>query len=119
MLTDYTASCTPNPALCSSFETDFTKGSMDGWKATAGSLNYVSDGAEFTISKRGEAPTIQTNAYLFFGYVEVVMKSAVGTGIISSIVLESDDLDEVDWVCVLLQLTKKWRLTCSLGIPWR
>lgn len=26
------------------------------------------------------------------------MKAAPGTGIVSSIVLESDDLDEIDWV---------------------
>ena len=34
---------------------------------------------------------------LHFGYVEVVMKAAPGVGIISSIVLQSDNLDEVDW----------------------
>jgi beta-glucanase (GH16 family) len=29
------------------------------------------------------------------------MRAAPGTGIVSSIVLESDDLDEIDWVCLL------------------
>ncbi|KAK4635307.1 putative glycosidase crf1 [Fulvia fulva] len=38
-----------------------------------------------------------TNFYIFFGRVDVVMKAASGTGIVSSIVLESDDLDEIDW----------------------
>jgi hypothetical protein len=69
---------------------------MAGWTATAGSLTYQSDGAHFTIDKRGDAPTIQTNAYLMFGMVEVRMKASSGQGIISSIVLQSDDLDEVD-----------------------
>jgi len=32
-----------------------------------------------------------------FGSVSVVMKAATGQGIISSIVMESDDLDEIDW----------------------
>lgn len=67
------------------------------WNATAGSVNYGNDGAEFTINQRGDSPTIQTNFYIFGGQVEVIMKAASGQGIISSVVLESDDLDEVDW----------------------
>lgn len=43
------------------------------------------------------APTIESNWYFFFGSVEVVMKASDGQGIVSSFVLESDDLDEVDW----------------------
>ena len=70
---------------------------VKGWKQTAGSLNYSSEGALFTINKEGDAPTIQTEGYVFFGYIEAKIKAASGTGIISSIVLESDDLDEVDW----------------------
>lgn len=38
-----------------------------------------------------------SNWYFFFGSVEVVMKASDGRGIVSSFVLESDDLDEVDW----------------------
>lgn len=34
---------------------------------------------------------------MFFGRVDVVMKASTGTGIVSSVVLESDDLDEIDW----------------------
>jgi beta-glucanase (GH16 family) len=67
------------------------------WNTTAGTINYGTDGAEFTINSRGESPTVQTNFYIFFGQVEVIMRAATGQGIISSIVLESDDLDEVDW----------------------
>ncbi|KAF2003974.1 glycoside hydrolase family 16 protein [Amniculicola lignicola CBS 123094] len=91
--------CPNNPAMSKNFETDFKAGkdAVKGWKQTAGSLNYGADGAEFTITKRGEAPTIQSETYLFFGYVEVKCKAAVGQGIVSSIVLQSEDLDEVDW----------------------
>ncbi|OCK76792.1 glycoside hydrolase family 16 protein, partial [Lepidopterella palustris CBS 459.81] len=94
-------SCPADPAISTPFTSDFTKGSsaLTGWTTTAGSLTYDTSGsgALFTINKRGDAPTIQSTGYLFFGYVEVKMKAAAGQGIISSIVLESDDLDEVDW----------------------
>jgi hypothetical protein len=30
------------------------------------------------------------------------MKAAPGAGIVSSIVMESDALDEVDWVCIFI-----------------
>lgn len=40
---------------------------------------------------------MRTNFNFFFGRVEYVVKAAPGTGIISSMVLLSDDLDEVDW----------------------
>lgn len=60
-------------------------------------MGYSSAGAAFTINKQGDAPTIQTNFYIFFGSVSVIMRSAPGTGIVSSAILESDDLDEIDW----------------------
>jgi beta-glucanase (GH16 family) len=67
------------------------------WNTTAGTITYGTDGGAFTIDKRYDSPTIQSNFYIFFGIVEIHMKAASGTGVISSIVLESDDLDEVDW----------------------
>lgn len=78
--------------------TDFTQGSSKEWTAIADNVTYGSNGAEFTIAKRFDAPTLETNFYIFFGEVEVVLKTANGTGIVSSIVMQSDDLDEVDWV---------------------
>ncbi len=69
----------------------------DSFNVTSGSLVYRTDGSEYTINKRKDSPTIQSKFYIFFGSVSVVMKAAKGQGIISSIVLESDDLDEVDW----------------------
>ncbi|KAF2631370.1 glycoside hydrolase family 16 protein [Macroventuria anomochaeta] len=91
--------CPNDPAMPQNFETDFTAGkdAIKGWKQTAGSLTYNSEGAVFSVAKKGDAPTIGSEAYLHFGYVEVKMKAAPGQGIISSIVLQSDNLDEVDW----------------------
>jgi len=83
----------------SGLSSDFTQGSsaFSGWNLTAGSLTYDSSGAAFNINKQGDAPTVETTGYIFFGLVEVKMKAAPGQGIVSSIVLESDDLDEIDW----------------------
>ena len=94
-----TASCPSDPALASSFDTNFEGASSlpSGWTTTAGSVSFNSNGANFVINKEGDAPTIQTTGYFFFGYCEVTMQAASGTGIVSSIVMESDDLDEVDW----------------------
>ncbi|KAI9035264.1 glycoside hydrolase family 16 protein [Aspergillus affinis] len=82
-----------------SYSADFTggEGALDKWKTTGGKVSFGSDGAEFTINKKGDAPTIDTNFHIFFGKVEVTMKAAPGTGVVSSIVLESDVLDEIDW----------------------
>lgn len=60
-------------------------------------MTYTSSGAEFTITKSGDSPTIQSKWYIFFGRVSFFLKAAPGTGIVSSAILESDDLDELDW----------------------
>ena len=60
-------------------------------------MSYSSDGAKFTISASGNNPTIQSDFYFLFGTVSVLMTAAPGTGIVSSIVFESDCLDEIDW----------------------
>lgn len=72
---------------------------MDGWTTTSGDLSFDDQGAAFVLAKQGDAPTIETKNYFLFGNVEVKMKVAPGTGVVSSIVMESDDLDEIDWVC--------------------
>ncbi|OJD36612.1 glycosidase crf1 [Diplodia corticola] len=91
--------CPADTGLCQStvFETDFTTGDNTSWTTTAGNVTYSDAGAAFTIAERGDAPTIETDFYIFYGRVEVTMKAAPGTGIVSSIVIESDDLDEIDW----------------------
>ena len=100
--------CNPTEKTCpddvgfegSTFSSDFTSnsGANASWSTAAyTTINYGDKGAEFTIAKAGQAPTMQTDFYIFFGKVEVVMQASPGTGIVSSIVLESEDLDEIDW----------------------
>lgn len=94
------ATCPPDVGLDQyEFSSDFTTGDNASWVgADYTVIGYGDDGAEFTINKDTDAPTMHTEFYTFFGYYEVEMKAAPGTGVVSSIVLESDDLDEVDWV---------------------
>ncbi|KAL8784299.1 MAG: hypothetical protein Q9213_004057 [Squamulea squamosa] len=94
-----TTDCPTNPALSTNHTYDFTTSSADTtWNTTAGQLTYSqTSGAHFNIVRRGDAPTIQSEFYIFGGEVEVWMRAATGTGVVSSIVLQSDDLDEVDW----------------------
>lgn len=76
---------------------DFTSGADgDNWESVGGGdVEYTDSGAEFTITEQGDSPTLQTSWYIFFGRVEVHMKAASGTGIVSCVVLLSDDYDEV------------------------
>ena len=81
-----------------SYNFDFSQTNItDTWNATSGMVTHGTQGGEFTINKRYDSPTLQSNFYFFGGVVEVHMQGATGQGVISSIVLESDDLDEVDW----------------------
>ncbi|KAJ4352182.1 uncharacterized protein N0V89_007529 [Didymosphaeria variabile] len=91
--------CDNNPAIAKTFESNFKsgEGALKGWQQTAKGAEFTDEGILFSVKKTGDAPTIQSDGYLHFGYVEVTMKAARGAGIVSSIVLESDDLDEVDW----------------------
>ncbi|KAL4789138.1 concanavalin A-like lectin/glucanase domain-containing protein [Aspergillus venezuelensis] len=94
------STCDPDTGLSSwTFTSDFTSGdgALDGWNTTSGTVDLTSQGAAFTINEQGDSPTIESEFYIFFGRVEVVMQSANGTGIISTAILESDDLDEIDW----------------------
>uniref|UniRef100_A0A060TC88 Crh-like protein n=1 Tax=Blastobotrys adeninivorans TaxID=409370 RepID=A0A060TC88_BLAAD len=72
------------------------KSSMFNATADSDLIDYGSDGVSFTLAEQGDAPTIQSNFYIMFGRVEFMAKAANGTGIVSSFVLESDDLDEID-----------------------
>ena len=92
--------CAPNIALGMTQAFNFTQQTVTDatiWNATSGVVDYNGEGGAFSVRRRFDSPTIQSNFYLFFGTVEVIMKAASGQGIISSIVLESDDLDEIDW----------------------
>jgi hypothetical protein len=101
--------CNPTEKTCpndtglnsASFACDFTQGksALASWSTAAGTTITYDDtkGAGFTINGKNQAPTISTDFYIFFGKVEVTMQAAPGTGIVSSMVLQSEDLDEIDW----------------------
>ncbi|KAI5287614.1 hypothetical protein KEM54_005871 [Ascosphaera aggregata] len=92
--------CPANPALSGNYTINFNK-TVDSvlFVTQSGQLqkNTKDGGSDFVIGHKGEGPTIRSQFYLFFGRVEVVMRAAKGAGIISCIVLMSDDLDEIDW----------------------
>ncbi|CZT00101.1 related to cell wall protein (putative glycosidase) [Rhynchosporium agropyri] len=92
--------CPPNPGLGGKLTTDFTQKSSDWTESVGTTLTYGPNGAEFNIKSKTGAPTIGVNKYIQFGKVSVTMKAAPGTGVISSFILESQDLDEIDfeWV---------------------
>lgn len=91
----------PNPKAVGSkpVDIDFRKGANSFFKLADGtSLKYDNElGAVFSISKETEAPTISSNKYIFFGQVDVTVRAARGVGVVTSFVLQSDDLDEIDW----------------------
>lgn len=91
--------CKPDPAIGGTITVDFTQGPNDLFDVAAGTtLTYDKQkGAVFSISKPGQAPTITSKKYIFFGRVEVECLASSGTGIVTSSVLQSDDLDEIDW----------------------
>ncbi|KAJ5918110.1 hypothetical protein N7454_010485 [Penicillium verhagenii] len=92
------ATCAADSALGTSHTWYFNE-TLDSsiWNMTDGSIDYTDDGAEFTLKTNGSSLLLQSNFYIFFGVVESWVKMAKGPGIISSVVLESDDLDEIDW----------------------
>lgn len=93
--------CGPNQGLNQQyFEVDFVNqgaASLQSFNTTAGTVNFGPKGAEFSINGASStSTTIQSNFYIFFGRVEVQMLAAPGAGVISSFVLQSSDLDEID-----------------------
>lgn len=88
--------CPPDPALGKSISIDFTQGASDSF-TTQGNPTYDSNGASFTVAKSGDSPQLTSKWYIMFGRVDIVLKAAPGAGIVSSVVMQSDDLDEIDW----------------------
>jgi hypothetical protein len=90
--------CPSNPAFGGTVVCDFTKGPCDAFEELPGtSLEYNDQGAVFAIEKETNAPTIATHKYIFFGRIDVECQASVGQGIVTSAVLQSADLDEIDW----------------------
>ncbi|TWU76840.1 hypothetical protein ED733_006050 [Metarhizium rileyi] len=89
------STCTPNTALGMTVNVDFRKGAVNSFVAS-GSPSYDSNGISFSVAESRDAPQLASLFYIMFGRVEITMKAAPGAGIVSSLVLESDDLDEID-----------------------
>ncbi|ROV87271.1 hypothetical protein VSDG_09883 [Cytospora chrysosperma] len=90
--------CPIDPAFGTDYNFIFNTTPAEGaWETTAGTVDFTDNGAEFTINEQGDSPTLRTKFYIFFGRVEIWWKAAPGQGVISSMMLLSDDLDEVDW----------------------
>lgn len=91
--------CKADPALGGTLDVDFKKGASDAFTLADGTtMSYNPTlGANFTIAKGTDAPTIGTEKYIMFGRVDVKMRASAGQGTVSSFILESDDLDEIDW----------------------
>lgn len=94
--------CPADPALSTNATFNFTSNapSTKLWNVTAGPITYSDQGAQFSIQDATMSPTMQSTFYIFFGRVESIVQAASGQGIVSSVVLQSDDLDEIDieWV---------------------
>ncbi|KND89874.1 putative glycosidase crf1 [Tolypocladium ophioglossoides CBS 100239] len=91
--------CPADPAFGSEgVNCDFTKGACSAFQALEGTTpEYNGNGAVFEIQREFEAPTMATAKYIFFGRIDIVLQAAPGRGIVTSVVLQSDDLDEIDW----------------------
>lgn len=97
-----TTGCPPMQALGGNASFSFAGKGIDTsgkvWtQHNDGSIDASQDGATFTIGHSGDAPMVQSKFYMLFGRFECVMKAAKGTGIVSSVILQSEDLDEIDW----------------------
>ena len=88
--------CPADPALGRSISADFTSGASNEFTSDGNPTFDGSNGAAFTVSAGGDAPQLISNWYIMFGKYDITMKAAPGAGIVSSVVLQSDDLDEID-----------------------
>ncbi|KAI1072336.1 hypothetical protein LB507_003097 [Fusarium sp. FIESC RH6] len=87
--------CPNDDALGMSIDIDFSKGEVNSF-AASGSPEYDDEGVSFTVARANDAPQLASLFYIMFGRVEITMKAAPGAGIVSSLVLQSDVLDEID-----------------------
>jgi beta-glucanase (GH16 family) len=70
----------------------------DIWtKKNQGTIRQTEQGTEFIVQKEGDSAQLVSSFYMLFGRLEIVMKAAGGQGIVSSAILQSECLDEIDW----------------------
>ncbi|EKV06519.1 hypothetical protein PDIG_77160 [Penicillium digitatum PHI26] len=90
--------CSPDPALGTEHTWLFNSTlDTDLWDMRTGTLDYTPEGADFSMKTENSSTLLVSNFYIFFGVMEAHVKMAKGAGIISSVILQSDDLDEIDW----------------------
>ena len=90
--------CPCDKALGTTYSYDFSKGEgSDVFKPDVFKVEYKSDGVHLPVTKKGDAPTILATKFILGGRLDCVMKIAPGKGIVSSLVFQSDDLDEIDF----------------------
>lgn len=96
--TDSNSTCSADAALGTEHTWLFNS-TLDSklWDMRTGSIDYTSEGADFSIKTENASTLLVSNFYIFFGVMEAHVKMAKGAGIISSVILQSDDLDEIDW----------------------
>lgn len=87
--------CPPDSALGKTVNIDFSSAS-DSF-TPQGNPTYGKDGCSLTVAKSGDSPQLTSKWYIMFGQVDVEIQAAPGAGIVSSFVLQSDSLDEIDW----------------------
>ncbi|KAF3915669.1 Beta-glucanase [Arthrobotrys entomopaga] len=89
-----------DPALGGTYTYDFTKnqGAPPRFDIVSSEsrISYQGDGMHMSVQMKGDSPTLQSQFYIFWGRTEIVMKAGPGAGIVSSLVHQSDDLDEID-----------------------
>lgn len=88
--------CPADTALGKSLSVSFQSGASSDFYSQ-GNPTYGANGVSFTVAKSGDSPQLMSKWYIMFGRVEITMQAAPGAGIVSSSVLQSDDLDEIDW----------------------
>ena len=77
---------------------DFSSGQTPSYfNASMGKLEA---GGRLRLKAPDEGPTLISDWYIFYGYVEAKIKAAPGAGIVTAITLLSWDLDEIDWELV-------------------
>ncbi|KAK6524661.1 hypothetical protein TWF281_011563 [Arthrobotrys megalospora] len=89
-----------DPALGTTYTWDYTKNQGQAPRfdivSSASRISYREDGMHMSVQMKGDSPTLQSHFYIFWGRAEIVMKAGPGAGIVSSLVFQSDVLDEID-----------------------
>lgn len=75
---------------------DFREGEVNTFVAS-GRPKYDDSGVSFSVVSQGDSPQLMSAFHIMFGRVAVTMKAAPGQGIVSSVVLQSSSLDEIDF----------------------